>query len=313
MTKPTKEPQQIFLCYARKDEKPVGELYQKLSNAGLKPFMDTKDILPGEDWKQKLMNTIREAPFFLACLSNNSIDKRGVIQEEIREALDVWRQKLDSDIYFIPVRLEDCAVPGALSKFQWVDLFRDGGFERLKMAIDTGMERLGVIRPIRLRSQPLNNLSEDNVKLMLQENDFFHKDWYWMGKGFQHKYELWEDGKVVLDKTTGLTWQQSGSGKEITYDQARQYIHDLNKQRFARSNDWRFPTLEEAMSLMEPKESNQGVYIDSVFNKKQRWIWTADKASANVAWVVDFLNGRCRHGHVAASGFCVRAVQVEYR
>jgi len=58
-----KESPQIFLCYARKDEKPVSELYQKLSDADLKPFMDTKDILPGEDWKQKLMNTIREAPF----------------------------------------------------------------------------------------------------------------------------------------------------------------------------------------------------------------------------------------------------------
>lgn len=84
MTKPTKEPPQIFLCYARKDEKPVAELYKKLSDAGFKPFMDTKDILPGEDWKQKLMNTIREA-------------------------LDVWRQKLAPDIYFIPVRLAERA------------------------------------------------------------------------------------------------------------------------------------------------------------------------------------------------------------
>ncbi len=93
-----KRPAQIFLCYARQDAALVSALYEKLSLAGFKPFMDTKDILPGEDWKQVLMNTIREAPFFLACLSNNSVDKRGVIQEEIREALNVWRQKFDSDI-----------------------------------------------------------------------------------------------------------------------------------------------------------------------------------------------------------------------
>jgi hypothetical protein len=159
-----KKSAQIFLCYARKDAAPVSALYEKLSLAGFQPFMDSQDILPGEDWKQMLMNTIREAPFFLACLSNNSVDKRGVIQEEIREALDVWRQKLDSDIYFIPVRLEDCSVPGALAKFQWVDLFHESGFERLVIALNIGMERLGIIRPIRLRSQPIDNLSVDDLK-----------------------------------------------------------------------------------------------------------------------------------------------------
>jgi len=302
-----KQSPQIFLCYARKDEKPVSELYRKLSDAGLKPFMDTNNILPGEDWKQKLMNTIREAPFFLACLSSNLVDKRGVIQEEIREALDVWRQKLDSDIYFIPVRLEDCAVPGALAKFQWVDLFHDGGFERLKMAINTGMERLGVIRPIRLRSEPLKNLTQEDVKLMLQANNFFATDWYWMGKGVQHQYEVMKGGKVVFDKTTGLTWQQSGSKVTPTYNEAKRYIRDLNKQRFAGHSDWRLPTLEEAMSLMEPKMNKYGLYFDPVFDKHQHWIWTADKESPTTAWVVYFSVGYC-DDHDVYSNF-VRAVR----
>jgi hypothetical protein len=55
MKNQAKEAPQIFLCYARKDEKPGDEIYWKLSGAGLKPFMNTKDILPGEDWKQKLI------------------------------------------------------------------------------------------------------------------------------------------------------------------------------------------------------------------------------------------------------------------
>jgi serine/threonine-protein kinase len=191
------------------------------------------------------------------------------------------------------VRLEDCAVPGALAKFQWVDLFRDGGFERLKLAIDTGLERIGVVRSIRLRSQPLKNLSEDDAKLMLQANDFYASDWYWMGKGVQHQYEVLQDGKVVFDKTTGLTWQQSGSEQNITFDQAKQYIRNLNKQGFAGHNDWRLPTLEEAMSLMEPKKNKHDLYIDSLFAKKQDWIWTADKESAGAAWVFIFFTGFC--------------------
>lgn len=308
-----KQAAQIFLCYARQDEAKVSALYEKLSAAGFQPFMAPKDILPGEDWKQVIMNTIREAPFFLACLSNNSVDKRGVIQEEIREALEVWRQKLDSDIYFIPVRLEDCRVPGALAKFQWVDLFQADGFKRLKLTIDIGLERLDVIRPIWLCSEPLDNLSDDDVKLMLQGNDFYHKDWYWMGKGIRHQYELLNDRKVVFDKTTGLTWQRSGSDKEITLAKAKEYVRDLNQQRFADYNDWRLPTLEEAMSLMEPQKKSGTLHIDPVFDSKQRLIWTADEFRASFraswTWSVNFGSGKCNHFEVHGLTYFVRAVR----
>jgi hypothetical protein len=297
---------QIFLCYARQDEAKVSALYENLSSVGFQPFMAPKDIMPGEDWKQVIMNTIREAPFFLACLSNNSVDRRGVIQEEIREALEMWRQKLDSDIYFIPVRLEDCSVPGALAKFQWVDLFHESGFERLVMALNIGMERLGTIRAIRLRSQSLENLSEDDVKLMLQENGFYEKDWHWMGKGIRHQYKLLQDGKVVFDQTTSLTWLQSSSERNITIEKARQYILDLNTQRFAGYKDWRLPTLEEAMSLVEPRKYH-GLHLDRVFDSKQTWIWTADKKSAGEIWGVFFTHGFCRLLDFGNLGY-VRAV-----
>src|SRR5262245_55883837 len=121
----------IFLSYARQDQAKVDEIYLKLLHNGFTPWMDTKDLLPGEDWKRVVIKTIREAPFFLACISNSSINKRGVVQEELKEALEVWRQKLDDDIYFIPIRLEKCEVPEPLAKFQWVDLFESNGFEKL--------------------------------------------------------------------------------------------------------------------------------------------------------------------------------------
>jgi hypothetical protein len=94
-----KRPAQIFLCYARQDAVKVSALYEKLSLAGFQPFMDTKDILPGEDWKLVLLNIIRETLFFMTCLSNNSVDKHGVIQEEVRKTIDVWRQKYDSGLF----------------------------------------------------------------------------------------------------------------------------------------------------------------------------------------------------------------------
>jgi hypothetical protein len=134
------ETAQIFLCYAREDEKRVEELYQKLTDSGFKPWMDKKDILPGETWKNRVQEAIESADFVLVCLSTNSI-KRGFVQKEIYFALDMWQEKLEDDIYLIPVRLEDCKVPKRLREFQWVNLFEPNGWTRLVKAIQVGMER----------------------------------------------------------------------------------------------------------------------------------------------------------------------------
>lgn len=132
---------QMFLSYAREDEGKVRNLYQKLSDAGFKPWMDKKDILPGERWESSIWRAIKHSDFFLACLSANSANKRGWIQKEIKEALDIWQEMLDSDIYLIPVRLEDCEVPESLCDFQWVNLFEKDGWTQLMKAIQIGIER----------------------------------------------------------------------------------------------------------------------------------------------------------------------------
>ncbi len=128
-------PPRVSLSYTRKDSANVKELYQKLKQAEYHPWMDIEDHLPGQDWEQVLIKAINDTPFFLACLSTNSIDHRGVVQEEIKQALQVWRRKLDDDIYFIPVRLNECKVPDTMTKFNWVDLFPEHGFRRLLAAI----------------------------------------------------------------------------------------------------------------------------------------------------------------------------------
>jgi hypothetical protein len=132
---------QIFLSYAREDEEQVDSLYRKLFDAGFKPWMDKKDILPGEKWKFTIQKAIRRSDFFLVCLSANSVNKRGFPQKEIKDALGIWQEMLDSDIYLIPVRLEGCNVPENLCDFQWVDLFEEDGWTRLVKAIQAGMER----------------------------------------------------------------------------------------------------------------------------------------------------------------------------
>ncbi len=78
----------------------------------------------------------------------------------------------------------------------------------------------------------------------------------------------------------------------MTYPRAERYVRELNNQRFVDYSDWRLPTLEEAMSLMEPQKSSR-LYIDLNFDRTQVKIWTADKQSTSRAWVVYFNDGVC--------------------
>ena len=64
-------------------------------------------------------------------------------------------------------------------------------------------------------------------------------------------FELQHEGKVVMDYATNLVWQQGGSSEYMEYEQAVNWVEELNRSGYAGFNDWRLPTLEEAMSLME--------------------------------------------------------------
>lgn len=134
---------QIFLSYAREDKERVEALYQQLSAAGFKPWMDTKDILAGEKWQVSIHHALQRSHFFLACLSVISVTKRSYIRRELREALERRQEMLESDIYLIPVRLEKCEMPEDLREHQWVDLFVEDGWNRLVQALQVGMERRG--------------------------------------------------------------------------------------------------------------------------------------------------------------------------
>jgi hypothetical protein len=95
-------------------------------------------------------------------------------------------------------------------------------------------------------------------------------------------------------------WQQGGSKHTLFFTAAKKYIHDLNIEKFIGYDDWRLPTLEEAMSLMKPVAkvpmilNDDAIHIDPVFDKTHGWIWTADKRRSGAEWIVDFSTGYCK-------------------
>ena len=145
-----------------------------------------------------------------------------------------------------------------------------------------------------LREKP-RILSSDDVKDMLKKHNFFHFLWNKSGQGIAHQYkeQIISGDKVIFDEATGLMWQQGGFFKEVIIEKADRFANELD---YAGFQDWRLPTLEEAMSLMEPEKKNGDLYVDSVFDARQEWIWTADLFEGRPwAWVVSFNGGDCHY------------------
>jgi hypothetical protein len=134
---------QVFLSYVRQDQEKVEEIYRRLLKEGYRPWMDREDVVAGEQWRPKIEKAIHESDFFLACLSEHSVSRRGFLQTELKKGLEVWREKLPDDNYLIPVRLRMCEVPESLNAFQWVDIHEPGGWAQLLRALRRGSETRG--------------------------------------------------------------------------------------------------------------------------------------------------------------------------
>jgi hypothetical protein len=135
----TVEPK-IFISYAKEDRAKVKKLYQRLKNEQLTPWIDMEDLLPGDDWERTILGAIRSAHFVIVFLSKHSINKRGYVQKEIKEALDLADRMPDGQIFIIPVRLNDCIVPERLVKWQWVDIYLANGFTKLVKTIRNNLK-----------------------------------------------------------------------------------------------------------------------------------------------------------------------------
>ncbi|MDE3167175.1 MAG: toll/interleukin-1 receptor domain-containing protein [Acidobacteriota bacterium] len=125
---------QVFIAYVKEDEAKAARLYTDLAAAGFTPWMDVRKLLPGQNWPRAIENAIESSDFFVACFSSHSVHKKGGFQAELRYALDCARQIPLDDIFIVPVRFDECAMPRSISlHLQYIDLFpdRERGFAQL--------------------------------------------------------------------------------------------------------------------------------------------------------------------------------------
>jgi ATP-dependent Clp protease ATP-binding subunit ClpC len=140
-----KEPAlKVFLCHSSKDKPAVRDLYKRLRDLNIDPWLDERNLLPGQDWDYEIEKAVRACQVVIVCLSAHSVNKAGYLQKEIRAVLDVADEQPEGAIYVIPLKLEECEVPSRLRRWHWVSFFEPDGFERLMGALEERRRSLGL-------------------------------------------------------------------------------------------------------------------------------------------------------------------------
>jgi len=157
----------VFISYAAEDYSSAERLYDAFAAGEIDPWLDRKKLRPGQYWQLHIDRAIRSADFVLILISRNSATKRGFVQREVKQALDIWQDKLEEDVFLIPCRIEDCDVPDALRRFQWVDLFSTQGLDAL---IDTILQEQS--RSVRARVHLGADASSSPLDIRISELTF---------------------------------------------------------------------------------------------------------------------------------------------
>jgi hypothetical protein len=116
----------VFISYAREDRAWAERLYMDLRKQDVNVWLDIRTLKAGASWKREVQKLIRSARYFILLISKHSVNKRGHVQKEIKEALDVLREFPAGEIFLIPVKLDD-SVPAdeELNELNWVALYTD--------------------------------------------------------------------------------------------------------------------------------------------------------------------------------------------
>lgn len=145
----------------------------------------------------------------------------------------------------------------------------------------------GLVR-VTLNSAP-RDLRETDADAIIRAGNFFDTQYNIKGK-FTNFLVDNQDGLTVTDKVTGIMWQRDGN--DITSIRKTQaYINKMNDSRFAGYDNWRLPSMEEALSLMETEQNDKGLYLPKCFSAKQPFIFLAGRRDPGGYWFCDYKQG----------------------
>ena len=122
---------QVLLSFARPDAARARRVQDQLKLQGIECGLDCDDLPTGADRAIEIKRAVRAAQVVLVCLTRQSMTRTGILQKDVRLALDAWKAAAPGQLTLIPVKLEECELNKQLAQFSWINLWEERGWQRL--------------------------------------------------------------------------------------------------------------------------------------------------------------------------------------
>ncbi len=98
---------------------------------------------------------------------------------------------------------------------------------------------------------------------------------------------------TLVDRNTGLEWQLRPSKEPMVWKEGFGYVEQLNKANYGGHSDWRYPTQQEMVTLInEDEDRTTGLYQDKILgNQTSFWTSTEGDHHSHKAVYADFYYG----------------------
>jgi hypothetical protein len=143
--------------------------------------------------------------------------------------------------------------------------------------------------PVTLPTEP-RYIQEDELGHLLKSWGFYDSEENREGRFVNCLVESGHE-QTVIDLKTQLMWQRGGLDIN-SIRHIRKEIETINAHGFAGYNDWRLPTLEEALSLMEHQANEKTMHLHPCFSKNQPFVFVEARRKPGGYWFVDYKQGR---------------------
>lgn len=97
----------VFVCYPSEHQNTAVEVKNFVRSVGVECWYDKDVLVPGEDWDRARRAALTSADIVLILCASQLLERDGVYQREINEALQIVADKRPGSIFIIPFRVED--------------------------------------------------------------------------------------------------------------------------------------------------------------------------------------------------------------
>jgi len=108
----------VFLSHSSKDKPVVRDLAARLQQDGIRVWFDEEQIKPGDSVPAKIEEGLEQSRVLVLCMSANAFGSDWALLEA---GTFRFRDPLNKERRFIPLRLDDAPIKGALAQFLYIN------------------------------------------------------------------------------------------------------------------------------------------------------------------------------------------------